>query len=713
MLDVGCSVFRFFVMTSRRNIMLGTAGHVDHGKSALVKLLTGCETDTLTEEKQRGLTIDLGFAPCQLADKRVVGIVDMPGHVDFIRNMVAGAHGIDVVIFVVAADDGIMPQTHEHLHILTLMGLKHGLVALTKTDLVDAARRDYVIQDLRRLLAETFLANAPICPISNITGEGYDGFFDALNQTVEACGDRSCDGLFRMWVEDSFTIRGAGTVVTGIPTHGRIRPDDELHLLPAGLSGHVRRMQVYGENATEGNAGECVALNIPELNREAVQRGTVLCGTNSFEPVMMAEAELQILKSISAKIEDYLEVQFHVGTASVSAHLAMLDETTMTGGQKQFVQLRLASPLPLVPGERFVVRANITGTGGSGLTTIGGGQILGVSNIRLRRKKQWTLDLLAARREAIADPLRWCEQMVRESEAPATIASLQKKCWSRPEEIAAALEKLRAENRVVAAGGCDAPSQKVAATPSSRDVAAISAGLIPGTGDEASPAPSATRASQLRWLHRAVIEKLAENILAVVQAFHTANPQRAGISREELLATLKANPVFLDAATESLLQSKHLERNGALLTRTGWNARVPDRDQSLCDQIAAKLLQAGWSPPGLEELAVATNEPLPRVTAMAKLLAESGVMVKLDDRIWMHRDAVETGKQAALKLFRKAPAFSTMDFRDALGVSRKFAVPLVDYLDKIRFTVRSGNNRTPGVEAKKLLSPVAAEVTRL
>ena len=651
----------------RRNIMLGTAGHVNHGKSALVKLLTGCETDTLAEEKQRGLTIDLGFAPCQLADKRVVGIVDVPGHVDFIRNMVAGAHGIDVVIFVVAADDGIMPQTHEHLHILTLMGLRHGLVALTKIDLVDAARREFVIQDLRRLLAETFLADAPICPTSNITGEGYDNFFDSLNQTVEACGDRSCAGPFRLWVEDAFTIRGAGTVVTGIPTHGRIRPGDELHLLPAGLSGHVRRMQVYGENATEGSAGECVALNIPELDHEAVRRGMVLCGSNLFEPVTMAEAELQILKSIRSKIEDHFEVQFHVGTASVSARLAMLEDTVMTGGQKQFVQLRLASPLPLVPGERFVVRANIADADVSGLTTIGGGHILGLSNMRLRRKKPWTLDLLAARREAVADPVRWCEQMVRESESPATVASLQKKCWSRPEEIAEAIEKLRAENRVVSA---------------------------PSGG----------------WLHRAVIQTIAENILAAVQTFHAANPQRAGISREELQATLKSNPVSLAAAAESLIHSKQFERNGALLARAGWNARIPDRDQRLCDQIAAKLQPAGWSPPGLEELAAAANEPLPRVTAMARLLAERGVVVRLDDQIWMHRDAVEAGQQTALKLFRRAPAFTTMEFRDALGVSRKFAVPLVDYLDRIRFTVRSGNNRTPGVEAKKLLNPVTADV---
>jgi len=645
----------------RRNIMLGTAGHVDHGKSALVKLLTGCETDTLAEEKQRGLTIDLGFAPLQLADQRVVGVVDVPGHVDFIRNMVAGAHGVDVVIFVVAADDGIMPQTHEHLHILTLMGLRHGLVALTKTDLVDAARLDFVIQDLRRLLAETFLADAPICPISNITGAGFDGFFDALNQAVDACGDRPCHGPFRMWVEDAFSIRGAGTVVTGIPTHGRVCPGDELHLLPAGLRGHVRRMQVYGAESPTGSAGECVALNVPELDHQAVVRGMTLCQSNLLEPVVMAEADLQILKSVAGRIEDALEVQLHVGTASVPARLAMLENTVMTGGQRQFVQLRLASPLPLVPGDRFVARANVADAAGSRLTTIGGGQILGLSNTRLRRKKQWTLDLLASRREAVLDPLRWCEQMVRESESPATVAGLQKLCWNRPEEITAALTQLQSQNRAVPA---------------------------PGGG----------------WLHRAVLQKTADNLLAAVQAFHAANPHRAGLSREELLAALKCNPVFLEAAAAWLLDSKQLERQGALLARVGWNARIPEPDQRLCDQIAAKLRQAGCSPPGLAEVAASCHEPLPRVVAMARLLAERGVVTRLDDQTWMHRDAVETGKQTALKLFARVPAFSTMEFRDALGVSRKFAVPLVDYLDKIRFTVRSGNTRTPGVEAKKLLT---------
>ncbi len=641
--------------------MLGTAGHVDHGKTALVRMLTGCETDTLAEEKQRGLTIDLGFAPCQLSDKRVVGVVDVPGHVDFIRNMAAGAHGVDVVIFVVAADDGVMPQTHEHLHILTLMGLRHGLVALTKVDIVDEARRTFVIQDLRRLLAKTFLANAPICPLSNVTGEGFDGFFDALNEVVAKCENRPCSGWFRMWVEDVFTIRGSGTVITGIPTRGRVRPGDRLHLLPTGLSGHVRRMQVYGEDATEGRAGECVALNLPEIDHELVRRGMVLSESELPAPVTMAETELRILDSVKGKIEDYLEAQLHVGTAAVSARLAMLENTEMTGGQKQMIQLRLAEPLALAPGERFVVRANVAGSGVAGLTTIGGGQLLGIGNIRLRRKKQWTLELLAARRAAIAEPARWCELMLRESALSATAAELQLKSLMRAEEMTAMLGSLRAEGRAVSTPGG-------------------------------------------RWLHRDVIQKTATGILAAIQAFHTANPQRAGISRDELLAGLKTNGELLDLAVDSLLGTKQIEHNGNILARAGWSARIVDRDQRLCDQIAAKLQQAGWAPPGAEELAAALGEPLPRVGAMTRLLGERGILVRLDDRVWMHRDAVEAGKQTVLKLFARAPMFSTMDFRDALGVSRKYAVPLVDYLDKVRFTVRSGNNRTPGTEAKKLLN---------
>jgi selenocysteine-specific elongation factor len=648
------------VSAARKNIMLGTAGHVDHGKTALVKLLTGCETDTLAEEKQRGLTIDLGFAPCRLADERVVGVVDVPGHVDFIRNMVAGAHGLDVVIFVVAADDGIMPQTHEHLHILTLMGLRHGLVALTKIDLVEPPRRQAVIEDLRRLLAGTFLAKAPVCPLSNLTGEGFEGFFDALNEVVAACEERPSTGLFRLWVEDVFTIRGPGTVITGIPSRGRVGVGDTLTLLPPGRGGHVRRMQVYGEDATEARAGECVALNLPEIDHLEVRRGMVLCASAALVPTAMAEAELLILDSVKGKLDDFIEAHLHIGTASVLARVAMLETTQMSAGQKQMVQLRLAEPLPLVPGERYVVRANLAGPGQSGLVTVGGGRILGVSNQRLRRKKQWTLDALAARREAVDDPRGWCELMLRENRQPLSMRDLEKKCLLRPDELAALLETLRAQGRV----------------------AVLPGGVL---------------------AHRAVIEEVAAKMLAALVSFHNANPQRAGLSRDELLSLLGENPDICDLAAQQLLDRNQIERPGPVFARLGWTARLPDRDQDLSDQVAGAFRKAGWAGPAAGELAVSLGQPPDRLEKLIHLLAERGILVRLDQRSFIHRDALEAAKQAALGLFTRKPSFSTMEFRDALAVSRKYAVPLLDYLDKIRFTVRSGHDRTPGVEARKAL----------
>ncbi len=644
----------------RKNIMLGTAGHVDHGKTALVKLLTGCETDTLAEEKQRGLTIDLGFAPCRLADDRIVGVVDVPGHVDFIRNMVAGAHGVDVVIFVVAADDGIMPQTHEHLHILTLMGLRHGLVALTKIDLVEPGRRQFVVEDLRRLLAGTFLAGAPICPLSNVTGEGFEGFFEALNQVVTDCEDRSRAGLFRVWVEDVFTIRGQGTVITGIPVSGAVRIGDPLRLLPAGLAGHVRRLQVYGEDATEGRAGECVALNLPELDHLAVRRGMVLCESEAISPVTMAEAELRLLDSVKGKIEDFLEVHLHVGTASVLARLAMLETLEMSAGQKQMSQLRLAEPLALVPGERFVVRSNLATQDQTGLVTIGGGRILGVSNVRLRRKKPWTLASLAARREALDDPARWCELMLRESDRPLALRDLQAKCLLRSEETSVLLDRLRAQGSVV---------------------------QVPGGA----------------LAHRSAVQETAAKMLDAVLAFHTANPQRTGLGRDELFALVGGSAELCDLAAESLLATGKIERLGTVFARAGWSARLSDHDQRLCDQISVAFQSAGWASPALADLAVSLREPPQAVEKMAQSLAERAVLVRLDQRLFLHREALAAAKEVALRLFAHKPSFSTMEFRDALGVSRKYAVPLLDYLDKIRFTVRSGHDRCPGVEAKKLL----------
>lgn len=648
-------------MTGRRNIMLGTAGHVDHGKTALVKLLTGCNTDTLAEEQARGLTIDLGFAPCRLSDQRVVGVVDVPGHVDFIRNMVAGAHGIDVVILVVAADDGIMPQTREHLHILTLMGLRHGLVALTKVDLVDASRRAFVVHELSRLLAQTFLAEAPICPVSNVTGEGYGDFYDTLNAVVARCDNRPCAGLFRVWVEDVFTIRGSGTVITGIPTHGVVRPGGSLRLLPAGLTARVRRLQVYGEDAIEGRAGECVALNLPELDHALARRGMVLGESEAFEPVTVIEAEVRALEGLPAPVKDGTELQLHVGTASVLARLALLESRRLEPGESQMAQLRLVEPLTLTPGERFVLRANVSTPERSGLTTVGGGRVLGTGNVRLRRQRPETLARLQARREVLDDLPGWIERLVRENEAPLSPAEIERRCLLRPDEAATLLGALLTANRLVRTQGG-------------------------------------------RYAHPAAVQALAGRLFETIQAFHASHPQHAGLARENLATAAPADPELFALALDSLLTARRLQAIGAVFAATGWRPQLSDPEQALGTRVAAVFREARWTPPAIEELAAALKQPAKLLTGVLHRLVDQGELVRLDERVVMHRDAVEAGLQTALTLFRRAPSFTTMAFRDALGVSRKFAVPLLDHLDRLRVTVRSGHDRAPGAEAKRRLS---------
>jgi len=641
--------------------MLGTAGHVDHGKTALVKLLTGCETDTLAEEKRRGLTIDLGFAPCRLADDRIVGVVDVPGHVDFIRNMAAGAHGIDVVILVVAADDGIMPQTHEHLHILTLMGLRRGLVALTKSDLVDSRRLQEVAAELRVLLAGTFLKEAPICPVSNITGAGFDGFFDALNQVVSRCEDRPTTGVFRLWVEDVFPIKGAGTVLTGIPSRGVVSVGDTIALQPAGLSARVRRLQVYGADSEQARAGECVALNVPEIDHEKARRGMLLTAMDACPSAALVEAELLALGTLKGAIPDLLECHVHVGTAAVGAHVALLEKPELLAGQRQLVQLRLAEPLPLLPGERFVLRANLPGQGQTGLVTIGGGRVLALSNRRLRRKKQWTLEWLAARREALDDPVRWCEQMLLEAKGPANPRTLAAQCGVSPAEVLEQLAALRGERRAI-----ELPAKD--------------------------------------WVHARVLQGAIDAMISSLESFHGANPERLGMSSEELACASRIVPGLFDVAVQAAMERGRVQRSGSVFARAGWQPRLSGPADALSRNVSAAFECAGFAGPSPGELALRLKVPVDHVEKAIRSLVERGELIKLDDRTWIHERALAAAKEKALELFRRQPKFSTMEYRDALGVSRKYAVPLLDYLDRTRFTVRSGHDRTPGAEARKELA---------
>jgi selenocysteine-specific elongation factor len=322
--------------------------------------------------------------------------------------------------------------------------------------------------------------------------------------------------------------------------------------------------------------------------------------------------------------------------------------------------LRLAEPLAVVPGERFVARANLGVAGQSGLVTIGGGRILGTSNVRLRRRRQWTLEALAARRDALDSPAAWCDLMLREAREPLSLRQLEQKCLLRREELDVWLGQLERAGSLVR----------------------LADGLL---------------------THRQIVDQVAGQMLGIVQAFHAANPVRAGLEAPELFARVRANPALCARAAEWLIQSGKLERAGSVLARAGWSARVSDRDAQLCEDLVRVLRLAKWSPPSPGELAVTLKEPLERVEKMLRLLTDRAQLVRIEQDLILHPEALEAARQAALSLFARKPVFSTMEFRDALGVSRKYAVPILDYFDRIRFTVRTGHDRRPGVEARRAM----------
>jgi len=640
--------------------MLGTAGHVDHGKTALVKLLTGCNTDTLAEEQRRGLTIELGYAPCRMWDERIVGVVDVPGHVDFIRNMVAGAHGIDVVILVVAANDGVMPQTREHLDILTLMGVRHGLIALTKIDLVDEEMRELAAAETRRFVTGTFLEGADICPMSNITGEGFEGFYHALNRAVEACEPRRSGGLFRMWVSSVFTVRGFGTIVTGIPSSGAARVGDRVLRLPGGEAGRVRGLEVYGEETTEGHAGECVACNVSDLPPDGATRGDALCGSEAFQPVTMIEADLRLLDQVEAPLKDYLEVHLHVGTAETMAHVAVLDDARLYPGRAHFVQLRLEDALPVAPGDRFVIRTNLPGVGR--LSTIGGGRVLGTSNTRLRRNRPWTLANLAQRRDALDEPAQWCALMLQEAGAPLSAPALAKRALMAAEQVSGLLPELSADGIILETAGHE-------------------------------------------FVHRDVVEGAEARIVEALEAWYAANPLALGLEEAALLPRLELSRPVVEVTLHRLIAKKIVERQGAVLALQGRAVRLSPEEEALRLRLETLFQQAGLCPPELVAVPGALNVTTARANNLLTLLIDQGALVRVSPELIMHRDAVMSAQRTAIKLFAAGRQFTTMAFRDALGVSRKYAVPLLDYFDGQRLTVRMGNVRTPGARLKKGENP--------
>ncbi|MBP5212129.1 MAG: selenocysteine-specific translation elongation factor, partial [Pyramidobacter sp.] len=357
---------------SRREISLvvGTAGHIDHGKTQLVKAMTGIDCDRLNEEKKRGITIELGFAPLVLPSERVISLIDVPGHDRFIRQMVSGASGVDAVLFVVAADEGVMPQTREHLDILSLLGVRHGVIAITKTDLVDEAMLELVREDVQMLTAGTFLEHAPVCAVSSVTGAGVDELKARLDELVDQVRPRERDGAYFMPIDRSFPVAGFGTVVTGTAYKGSLSPGDEVDVLPSGRSSRVRSVQVHGRSVETAFAGQRVAMCLSDLGLDEIERGDVVGVKGVYRSTNCLDVMLKLLDLVSEPLEHWQRVRLHIGTSDVLARVSMLDGRELAPGRTAPVQLVLEEPVAATIGQRFIIRFY------SPLRTIGGGEVL-------------------------------------------------------------------------------------------------------------------------------------------------------------------------------------------------------------------------------------------------------------------------------------------------------------------------------------------------
>lgn len=628
------------------NVIIGTSGHIDHGKSSLVRKLTGIDPDRLPEEKERGMTIDLGFAPCYLKNGQKVGIIDVPGHERFIKNMVAGATSIDFVMLVVAADDGVMPQTREHLSIMKLLGIRRGMVVVTKVDMVDKDMVELVIEEVKDLVKGSFLEGAPICPMSVVSGDGWDAFWEELNAQIAALPAKEVSGVFRMPIQRVFSAKGFGTIVTGVPISGRAAIGDTLEILPHERKGRVRGLQAYHCDVEEIKAGHSSAINLADVRHENVIRGNVVVTPGYFRPGTMVNARFKYLPEAHGPLKDQMPVRLHVGTAEILGVVVLLDRKEYFPGEEGFVQIRLEEPVVCAPGDAYVLRIQ------SPMITIGGGRVISVGSEKLRRMRPEVTEALAREEKALPDPKAWIEFLVEQSGVePKTPSALDVATALTRPRVDAALAALREAGRVV----------------------------FLADGD--------------RLLHRAGVDAAIERLRQCLSRFHNENPLRIGPDKQTLRNLAALDPQVFDLALEEGLKQKRVTEENALYRLPERHMKLSMEVQKLAERIEGILKEARFVTPRPDELSQQTAARPDDVGKVLRLLTEMGTLVKAADDVYFHKDCVEEAKELVVKQIREHGEVVSASFRDQIGTTRKYIIPLLEHFDAIGLTVRDGNRR--------------------
>ncbi|SMC19088.1 selenocysteine-specific translation elongation factor SelB [Desulfacinum hydrothermale DSM 13146] len=630
-------------------VVLGTAGHIDHGKTSLIRALTGIDTDRLKEEKQRGITIELGFAYLDLPDGSRLGIVDVPGHERFVKHMVAGASGIDLVALVVAADEGVMPQTREHLEICQLLRVKEGLVVLTKIDMVDDPDWiDMVEEDVREFLQGTFLDGASVVKVSAVTGEGMDELKKVLLEKVAQVPGRSQAGPFRLSIDRVFTMRGFGTVVTGTSLSGKLRVGDPVTIYPSGIKTKVRGLQVHNQDVQEVFPGQRTAINLQGVDRETVQRGEVLATPDSLLPSYMLDVSLDLLPSAPKPLKDRQKIRFHTGTMETVATLILLDRQELSPGESAFAQVRLDRPLAVLRGDRFVLRSY------SPIRTLGGGEILHPvpKKHKGKDKAQAAASLGLLQSGSESEILLW---------------HVLDAGWTGVSEA-----ELKIRSNVMGKAFRDNLARLVS-----------------------QKAVLLYDKESRRYIHPDVLRAVETDLLKVLDAYHRKNPLKAGMPKEEVSAQMERpiDPKLLGYVFRQLSERGELVQEKEVVRLTSHKVDLTDDEKKIRDCIE-EIYRKAWLQPPFFKVVV---EDLPGNSRQHKdvlewMLAQK-TLVKVKEDLFFHRKAIEDLKERLVGFLKEHQEISAAQFKEMTQASRKYTIPLLEYFDGQRVTIRVGDVR--------------------
>jgi len=623
-----------------RRVIVGTAGHIDHGKSSLVRFLTGIDPDRLEEERERGMTIDLGFAPYQHGSGATVGLIDVPGHERFIKNMVAGSTSVDVVLLVVAADDGVMPQTREHLAILRLLGVERGMIALSKVDLVDEELVEMALEDVRDFVSGTFLEQAPILPVSATTGHGMDALRETLDGLVDSVEPRTDAGPYRLPVQRVFSVAGHGMVVTGVPVSGRVAIGQTLELVRTGQRLRVRGIQAYGEQRETGSAGHSTALNLAGGSKDDVRRGDVVSVPGLFGASRFLALDYLHVDPNSTLRQRH-PVRVHVGTDEVIGRATLLDAQHGEVDGKHRVQVRLDEPVCCAVGDSLVVRD------AASMTVLGGGRVLAITDGRLKRQKERVLNDLDVRADAMGDPLA----LVRAA--------------------------------VLGAGSRGSSTAEL-----EREAGDVMHSLLPSL-QPALDAGELLRVGTDRWFAGAALDTLGDELISVLKKAHKRQPLLDWLDLSEIRSQMSCSELGLRATIE---RSRRVETQpGGRIRRTGHRGRLGERLTEVKERIVSTLLAAGASPPAIDE--EFTGLPAADNRALIDMLRGAGE-VHVVGPFLFHPDVLQRLVATLIEhAGERDGAIEIPVLRDALGTSRKYLIPLLEHFDAMGLTARHGDRR--------------------